>query len=362
MRPRLATRWRAVVPGSPGRTPPGAPVLVGRGLTVGYAGRRGRVRPVLAGLDLSLRAGRMTCVLGANGTGKSTLLRTLAGTQHPLAGSVRLVGDDVAALPASERARRLAVVLTERVDLGVLSGWELVALGRYPHTGWDGRLGDADRAVVRWAVGATASTAFADRNVAELSDGERQRLLVARALAQEPAALLLDEPTAFVDVAGRVELFGLLRRLAGECGLAVGVATHDLQLALRAADAVWLIAGGRVSTGAPEDLVLDGSLAAAFPGSSLRFDPADGGFRPVWPTPGAARLVGRGPAAVWAARALERAGWSTVPRPRSRAPVVTVTARDEPHGPRWTLDDGRAVSQHRRLEDLLARLGPAGAG
>ncbi|CAN5278551.1 ABC transporter ATP-binding protein [soil metagenome] len=378
MTPRVAAREGAVVPPAPGSTPrDDAPVLEGQGLTVGYVGRRGRARPVLAGLELSLRAGRMTCVLGANGTGKSTLLRTLAGMQPPLAGSVRLLGDVVGALPPSERARRLAVVLTERVDLGVLSGWELVALGRYPHTGWDGRLSDADRAVVRWAVEATASTAFAGRNVGELSDGERQRLLIARALAQEPAALLLDEPTAFVDVAGRVELFGLLRRLAGECGLAVLLTTHDLQLAVRAADDVWLVTGGRVSTGAPEDLVLDGSLAAAFPGPNVRFDPVDGGFTPVWPTRGAARVVGDGPAAVWAARALERAGWSTDPRPRARPDVgprprtrpdvgpevVAVTAHDGPDGPRWTLDDGRGVSEHRRLEGLLARLGPPpGAG
>lgn len=364
MTPRVAADG-AVTPTAAGPTHRDAPVLTGEGLTVGYRGRRGRARPVLGGLDLSLPAGRLACVLGANGSGKSTLLRTLAGMQPPLAGSVRLLGDAVGALPPSERARRLAVVLTERVDLGVLSGWELVALGRYPHTGWDGRLDDADRAVVRWAVEATASSAFAGRNVGELSDGERQRLLVARALAQEPAALLLDEPTAFVDVAGRVELFGLLRRLAAECGLAVLLTTHDLQLAVRAADAVWLVTGGRVRMGAPEDLVLDGSLAAAFPGPDVRFDPTDGGFTPVWATSGAARVVGDGPAAVWAARALERVGWSTEPgaRPQSRPVEVTVTVRHGPGGASWTLDDGRVVSEHRRLEALLARLGsPGGAG
>ncbi len=171
-------------------------------LTVGYRGRRGTRREVLAGLDLTLPAGELTCLLGANGSGKSTLLRTLAGMQAPLAGRVTLLGDDVTALEPRERARRLAVVLTDPVETGGLTGADLVALGRHPHTGWSGRLGPADRDAVDWALRATGAAPLAARPVGQLSDGERQRLLVARALAQQPAVLALDEPVAFVDLHG----------------------------------------------------------------------------------------------------------------------------------------------------------------
>jgi len=338
-------------------------VLAARGLAVGYAGRRRRV--VLDGVDAELNAGELVCLLGANGTGKSTLLRTLAGLQPALAGSVTLLGEELAGIPAAERARRLAVVLTEPVDAGLLSGYDLVALGRYPHTGWDGRLDPGDHAVVRWALEATATARFADRPVAELSDGERQRLVVARALAQEPAVLVLDEPTAFVDLPRRVELVSLLRALARECDLAVLLSTHDLDLALRWADTLWIAgagagadavagadagAGAGLRAGGPEDLVLDGSLARAFASDRVRFDVVGGGFAPAPDATAGATVAGDGPRAVWARRALERSGY------RLAAPgdAADVEVRAHPSG--WTLAvDGR-VTEHRLLADLVAHL------
>ncbi|WP_218603937.1 ABC transporter ATP-binding protein [Pseudonocardia abyssalis] len=244
-------------------------------LTVGH--RRGPA--VLSGVSLDARPGELTALLGPNGAGKSTLLRTVAGLLPAVAGSVSLGGTDLPALAPAERARRVAVVLTERVDGGLLTARELVGLGRHPHTGARGTLRAADHAAVDDALAAVRAAEFADRRVGRLSDGERQRVLVARALAQAPDLLLLDEPTAFLDAPSRVSVTGLLRRLARDRGIVVVVSTHDVELALRVADRVWLLdrAGG-VRTGAPADLVADGAVGAAFDSDELRFDPGAGTF------------------------------------------------------------------------------------
>ncbi|WP_432248718.1 ABC transporter ATP-binding protein [Streptomyces sanyensis] len=257
--------------------------LVTQGLTVGYRTQsprgRGAARAVLSGLDLHARAGELTVLLGPNGAGKSTLLRTLCGLLPPLDGRIRIGGADLARQRPAVLARRLAVVLTDRVDPGLLSVRELAGLGRHPHTGFTGRLTAADHAAVEWSLHAVGAGHLADRPAAELSDGERQRVLTARALAQEPEVVLLDEPTAFLDVPSRVALTVLLRDLARDKGLTVVVSTHDLELALRVADAVWLVdRDSRVHTGAPEDLIRGGTVGAAFDADHLAFDPVSGTF------------------------------------------------------------------------------------
>lgn len=258
--------------------------LVTRGLAVGYrtrAPRRGRgaERAVLSGLDLEARAGELTVLLGPNGAGKSTLLRTLCGLLPPLDGRVRVGGTDLVQTSPTALARRLAVVLTDRVDPGLLSVRELAGLGRHPHTGFTGRLTAVDHAAVEWSLKAVGAGHLADRPASELSDGERQRVLTARALAQEPEVVLLDEPTAFLDVPSRVALTVLLRDLARDKGLTVVVSTHDLELALRVADAVWLVdRDRRVHAGAPEDLIRVGAVAGAFDADHLAFDPGSGTF------------------------------------------------------------------------------------
>ncbi|MFG3407568.1 ABC transporter ATP-binding protein [Streptomyces sp. NPDC048142] len=257
--------------------------LVTQGLAVGYRTRspcgRRTGRAVLSGLGLQARAGELTVLLGPNGAGKSTLLRTLCGLLPPLGGTVLIGGADLARQSPTALARRLAVVLTDRVDPGLLSVRELAGLGRHPHTGFTGRLTAADHAVVAWSLKAVGADHLADRPAAELSDGERQRVLTARALAQEPEVILLDEPTAFLDVPSRVALTVLLRDLARDKGLTVVVSTHDLELALRVADAVWLVdRDSRVHAGAPEDLIRSGAVSAAFDADHLAFEPASGTF------------------------------------------------------------------------------------
>ena len=288
----------------------GRPALLAEGLGVGYRRRGGRAIPVLDGIDAHLHPGELTFLLGPNGAGKSTLLRTLVGSQKPLAGRVLLGGDDLARLSARERARRLSVVLTDPVDVGLMTVRTLVALGRSPHLGWLSAMTGEDARAVDWALEAAGARQLADRQVLELSDGERQRSMIARALAQRPAVLVLDEPTAFLDLTRRVELIALLRRLASETGLAVLMSTHDLDLALRTADQLWLVhPDGGFETGGPEDLAVGGSIARAYAGRGIAFDTASGAFVLAGGDAGdEIAIAGSAPVLDWARRAARRAG------------------------------------------------------
>lgn len=281
-------------------------------LAVGYKSRRSR-SVVLDGLNLSVHSGELVCLLGTNGTGKSTLLRTLARIQPPLSGSVQIGGTNLQDLRQLELARRLGIVLTERPLVGALTARRLVELGRYPYWDWSGRMTPRDHEVVEWAIEAVGATHLATRDSMSLSDGERQRFMIARALAQEPSILLLDEPTAFLDVPSRVELMGLLRRLARDEQLAIVVSTHDLELALRMADTIWLVSrGNRLHTGTPEDIIVTGDVAEAFQAESIRFHPEERAFRLVSGTRGRAVVHGDGLHALLAAAVLEREGYEVV--------------------------------------------------
>ena len=281
-------------------------------LSIGYAPTRRPVVAVSQHIHATVDAGELVCLIGPNGAGKSTLMRTLAGMQPPLHGRVTLLGDDIHHLPARDLAQRLSVVLTERADVGLLSAYALVALGRHPYTDWSGRLTAHDEAVIRWALEATGAAALAERYVSELSDGERQKVMIARALAQEPALMILDEPTAFLDLPRRVEIMRLLRDLTHQTGRAVLLSSHDLDLALRMADRIWLLpAGGALQVGAPEDLVLNGAFAEAFRSEGVEFDPHTGAFKVNTTSSGRVVVVGEGVAALWTRRALERAGFAT---------------------------------------------------
>jgi iron complex transport system ATP-binding protein len=309
-------------------------ILHTENLSIGYTARRNLPRVVAAGLNLALHAGEVVCLLGPNGAGKSTLLRTLVGMQPPLAGHVFLNGADITTLDQRALARQLSVVLTERIDVGQLSVYALVALGRHPHTDWLGRLTARDEEITRWALEAVDAVALANRQVHELSDGERQRVMVARALAQEPLLMLLDEPTAFLDLPRRVEMMRLLRRLARETRRALLLSTHDLDLALRSADALWLIGpNGVMHSGAPEDLVLGGAFETTFASAGVGFDRRLGTFQVHPPAQRSVALAGEGLMAAWTSRALERAGCLVVDA-EMPAPVRVTILGDE-QAPSW---------------------------
>ncbi|UYN99416.1 MAG: ABC transporter ATP-binding protein [Devosia sp.] len=251
------------------------PALQTHGLVAGY-----RHRPVLNSLDVAVAPGELVSILGVNGAGKSTLLRTLSGSQKPLAGRVDLAGHDAGAMSAHTLARHVGVLLTERLSLGTMPAGSVVELGRYPHTGWAGLLTGEDRRIIAEAIGAVGATALIDRDFNALSDGERQRILIARALAQSTNVLLLDEPAAFLDVSARVQMMAMLRQLARDKGVAVVLSSHDLELSLRLSDTIWLLDGaGTVLAGAPEDLIAGGQIEAVFSSSAIAFSPGDRAFR-----------------------------------------------------------------------------------
>ncbi len=237
---------------------------------IGY--RSGKsVTTVVTAINATLQAGEVVALIGTNGAGKSTLLRTLSAFQPPLSGKVEFASGDVASLSAKELARCVSVVLTDN-DFATLTVDELVSLGRTPYTGFLGRLASGDKAVVSAAMERMGIKHLSDRPVATLSDGERQKCLIAKAIAQQTPLMLLDEPTAFLDFRSKVQLFRTLRGLAVDEGKAVVVSTHDIEMALRFADRLWLIIDGALHVGDVSQLAADGLLQRFIDGDGIVYD------------------------------------------------------------------------------------------
>jgi iron complex transport system ATP-binding protein len=339
-------------------------------LSVGYksqgrrADNRGSPRQVLSDLDLEVVPGRFVALLGPNGSGKSTLLRTIVGMQPSLSGSVTLGGHPLAKLDVAQRALRVAVVLTERFDPGWFTVSEIVAFGRYPYTDFRNDLGEEDRRVIAASLEAVGLADFAARRFSELSDGERQKAMIARALAQKAPLIVLDEPTAFLDAPARIEIFNLAKALA-RAGQGILLSTHEVDLALREADSVWLIdrAGG-LRVGLPEDLALSGAIGAAFDSPRLAFDPSTGTFRaPEERLPFALGISGEDPTSLaWTIRLAERLGLSLEPeRGRYDAFVRVIVKKGIQE---WELESssGRiTLSSIGDLDRVLRRLMAGGA-
>lgn len=280
-------------------------------LSIGYI-QRGQKKVVGENINLNLYGGELVCLLGPNGAGKSTLMRTLSGAQNPLGGQVLLHGEKVHDLSAQKLAKKLSLVLTERVQAGMLTTYEVVALGRSPHTNWAGKLTSKDHEIIQWAIKMTGANELANRILSELSDGERQKVMVARALAQEPEVMILDEVTAFLDLPRRVEIMHLLRKLAHTTNKAILLSTHDMDLALRNADCLWVLPKeGKLQMGAPEDLVLNGALEQAFASEGVVFNRNNGAFQTQEIYDHSVQLIGEGETALWTKRALERIGFAT---------------------------------------------------
>ena len=248
-------------------------ILTTHDLTVGYRNGSQQVA-LLSKLNLHLDKGKLVALLGQNGAGKSTLLRALTCDERPLAGSISVNDTRLDGMSQKERSRILGLVSTERIQAGALTVTELVGLGRQPHTGFLGRLDDEDREIVRQAMTDAGIIGKADDYVASLSDGERQKAMIARALAQQTPIIILDEPTAFLDVASRIETMRLLQTLAHDRGKAVLLSSHDISQSLMLADELWLITTDRkVITGTTSDLVATGAMDRLFVNRDIHFNP-----------------------------------------------------------------------------------------
>ncbi len=243
-------------------------------LKIGYPGKDAAV----AGpLDLRLEQGVITVLLGANGCGKSTLLRTVSGSQRPLSGSISIGGKPLSRMSLAEKAGTVSLVCTDRTMSGGLTVEQTVALGRQPHTGFLGRLSAHDREVVDRAMSTMGITHMRRRYTATLSDGERQKAMIARALAQETPLILLDEPTTFLDVAARLDVMALLKHLADE-GKTILLSTHDIAEALAVAPQAWLMANGTVTCGSVDALVASGAFNHLFNNPNIKFNPVNRTF------------------------------------------------------------------------------------
>ena len=325
-------------------------------VSAGYSERRQPTKVVVPPFTESLDAGQLVCLIGPNGAGKSTLLRTLAGIQKPLSGQVLLNGQDVHHMSASDRAKHISVVLTQKMEVGLFTGYGLVAMGRHPYTAWSGQLSESDHAVVMRSIEMVGAEKLADQSINTMSDGERQKIMIARALAQEPDLLILDEPTAFLDLPRRVETLVLLRDLAREVGCSIVLSIHDLDLALRLADRIWLLPqGAPIQVGMPEELVLNGAFEAAFESANVAFDAETGAFKTREKNVHHVYLQGEGVTYIWTRRALERAGYAVSERLETGQPHIEIQtiAKDNP---RWQITVGGQTTDCDSIEALMATL------
>ena len=325
--------------------------LVFRNLTVGYQMAWGRRRIVLSDLSAEVQSGQLVALVGPNGAGKSTLLRSLAGLQPTFGGTVELCGDDRDSLTRTQIARRMAVVLTDHFDAERLTVGEVVALGRQPYTGLAGLTRDDDERIITESLEVCGALSLQHREMSTLSDGQRQRVMVARALAQQPSVLLLDEPTAFLDPPGRVALVSLLRKLCRERGLAVVICTHDIEGILYDADQIWVATlQNGLCVGAPEDMILDGSLTKPFATPGVVFDFGTLTFKSTRIQCPCAYVVGEGLRAAVAVMAMNRAGYDAEQRPSLPNPQPTIWVSVEKET--WTLHTTHSYSQVRSLAEL----------
>ncbi|WP_455640754.1 ABC transporter ATP-binding protein [Parabacteroides sp.] len=250
-----------------------------RDLSIGYH-TKNDTKLVASHITTTIYSSELTCLLGANGVGKSTLLRTLSAFQPALSGGIALLGQDIQHYSDKALSTIVGVVLTDKCDIRNMSVRELVEMGRSPYTGFWGRLGKDDKRIVDEAISLVRIENLASRMVHTLSDGERQKVMIAKALAQETPVIYLDEPTAFLDFPSKVEIMQLLHHLTRTTNKTIFLSTHDLELALQIADKIWLMDKEKgIHTGTPEDLALNGSLSGFFIRKGIVFDRETGLFR-----------------------------------------------------------------------------------
>ncbi len=311
-----------------------------KNLRIGYPHSKGE-NILFNELNLSLPQGQLVCFMGPNGIGKSTLIRTLAGLQKPLSGSVKINLREGESL-----SKQISVVLTDKITGANLTVLEVVAFGRYPYLDWNVRLSENDLQIIDRSIAQVHIEHLRDEKIGSLSDGQMQMVMLARALAQDTPVILLDEPTAHLDLNNRVEIMKLLKNLARATQKSILVSTHELDLALQMADHIWLAGREKnILTGIPEDLVLDGSFDSIF--QFKGFDLKTGKVKHEAYTGRTVKLVGDGSEYLWTKNALERSGLEV----SDKSSTLIVIQK----GPslRWTLTTHETTVTVQTLQELV---------
>jgi iron complex transport system ATP-binding protein len=307
-----------------------SPVLETDQLSIGYPGKNGD-HVLMRDLSLALRPGELVCFMGPNGVGKSTLLRTLSGLQRPLSGTLSTIDE-----------RKIAVVLTDRVTASHMTAGELIAFGRYPYLNWSAALTTEDQRIIHESMELVHVSHLADAKLYELSDGQLQMVMIARALTQQTPVMLLDEPTAHLDLNNRLEVMKVLRKLTRTTGKAILVATHELDLALQTADLIWLATRDqKIIQGVPEDLVLNGAFDDVF--QFKGFDLKTGKVQHEVHRDKKIKLIGEGHQYLWTKNALERNGYDVSEMGEVRVQI---------ENGQWTVDSKRFATLATLVESL----------
>ncbi len=291
-------------------------------LSIGYTIDNKQVA-IQSKLNLKLKKGELCCLIGPNGVGKSTLLKTLSKQLPVLDGQVIIAHNSILDYNNEQMAKKLSVVLTESIQVPNLKVNELVAMGRFPYTNFWGKLTEKDQQIVDQALNTIGLQHLANRNLIELSDGEKQKCVIAKALAQDTSLILLDEPTAFLDFPSKMAILSELRKIAHKNNVAIILSTHDLELALKMADLIWLFPKKmECITGIPEDLVLSGAISNAFSNETITYDLKTAHFVQKAENKDVVNIEGNSLETLWLKRTLIRKGISPQSNKKNKLKVV----------------------------------------
>jgi iron complex transport system ATP-binding protein len=319
-------------------------------LKIGYSS--GNINKILLPpLNACAKKGELIAVIGRNGIGKSTLLRTLAGVQKSLGGNILYEGQNIRDYSRMELALKVGYISTEIVRVSNMSVYDLVALGRFPYTNWFGKIGTEDHEKILDAISKTAMVSFYTKFISELSDGERQKAMIARILAQDAGIMVMDEPTAFLDISAKYEILHLLHNLSGENNKTIIFSTHDLQMAIGQADKIWLILDDNLIEGAPEDLMISGAFDNLFSSTNVSFNTEDGTFSFRSDTHGSIYIEGTGLSRYWTEKAVNRAGFSV-----SKEKTDTFIILPSENVSSWRLKNQYETEEFRSIYELINTL------
>ncbi len=329
-------------------------LLQSQDLAVGYKLNNHNHIELHQHINVQLHRGEFACLLGPNGAGKSTLIKTLSGFIPELSGDVLINGKKLGDFKRNQMAKVVSVVLTERVQIPNMTVFDLVALGRTPYTDFFGSLSKQDKELVKQAIDDVGLRGFANRQLVCMSDGERQKAMIAKALVQDTPLIILDEPTAFLDLPSKIEIVQLLKKLAKEKNRGILLSTHDLDLALQLADKIWLLAQGRqLEAGIPEDLVLANGFRRFFEKEGILFDNESGSFKVKREKLKTIRVIGKGVEYKWLSHALNRTGYQTTDE-EGNYPKIEI---DNTSNKAYILHQTDGTKQElRTIEDLLEQI------